>query len=381
MFAALHSPHVDTSRLTELENRLASFSKLSVDFIVLIAASTVIATLGLFQNSPAVIIGAMIIAPLMRPLSGLSLATLTADTRLLSRSLTTLMVGTLCGVLIAGCLAWLLQSITLTPEILNRTHPNLLDLGVAIFAGAVGAYCLTTEKLSETLAGVAIAVALIPPLSVVGIGLALNLPEVWSGAILLYATNLVGISFAGSIVFFVKGYTPVKHAKKGLGVSAAIVCLLVVPLGLSMRELVLENVLSTNIKSILTKQTSTFRNVYLHSVEVKRFRKPMRVLATVVGPDQQITPNQVKLVQDFLTAQTGIPIEFRLRIIPTKELTAIDVTAETAREEMLTDKIPSMVPVVNQTDPAQLEIIEQKSSEPATTVPEDTEPALSLPEK
>ncbi|NJL70475.1 MAG: TIGR00341 family protein [Candidatus Competibacteraceae bacterium] len=193
---------------------MESISKLSIDFLVLLSGSTVIATLGLFQNSPAVIIGAMIIAPLMRPLVGLSLATLTADTRLLIRSLMTLLVGTIVGAALATVIAIFLRSLELTPEILGRTHPTLLDLGVAVFAGAVGAYCQANEKLADTLAGVAIAVALVPPLSVVGIGLAFNSIPVWSGAALLYATNLIGITVAGSLVFLLRGYVPLKHAKK-----------------------------------------------------------------------------------------------------------------------------------------------------------------------
>lgn len=351
MSAALRLPHVDENQLTGLEDRLEEFSQLSLDFLVLLAGSTIIATLGLFQNSPAVIIGAMIIAPLMRPLTGLPLATLTADITLLIAALRTLIVGTSFGVVISFVIAWLLQSIALSPEILNRTHPNLLDLGVAIFAGAIGAYCQTTEELSDTIAGVAVAVALVPPLSVIGIGLALGLPEVWSGASLLYATNLIGITFAGSVVFFLKGYTPAKQAKKGLIFSTTVVALLVVPLALSMHELVLENVLSTSIERILREKTNTFKNVHLRSVEVKRFRKPTTVLATVLATDEPISSNQVKLVQDFLTAQTNTPIEFRLRIIPSKEITAIDVTSQTAEEKKF--QLPDELPTFNITPQAQ----------------------------
>lgn len=328
-------PHVSENRLRELEERLETFSRLSIDFLVLLSGSTIIATLGLFQNSPAVIIGAMIIAPLIRPLTGLSLATLTADLTLLIRSTRTIIVGTSCGIAISCAIAWLLQAIAITPEIFNRTHPNLLDLGVAIFAGAIGAYCQTTEKLSDTIAGVAIAVALVPPLSVIGIGLALQSPEVWLGALLLYATNLIGITFAGSIVFFLKGYTPTKQAKAGLLFSATTVFLLGIPLALSMRELILENVLSTSIEHILKERTETFKNVFLRSVEVKRFRKPTIVIATIIGTDESISSYQVKLVQEFLSTQTNMPIEFRLRIIPSKEVTATDVTSHSKEEKTI----------------------------------------------
>jgi uncharacterized hydrophobic protein (TIGR00271 family) len=362
-------PHVDEPKLSALQLRLESISKLSVDFIVLLAGSTMIATLGLFQNSPAVIIGAMIIAPLMRPLVGLSLATISGDSRLLLRASVTLLAGTVVGAFIAATMAFFVRSLELTPEILGRTHPNLLDLGVALFAGAVGAYCQAKEELADTLAGVAIAVALVPPLSVVGIGLAFNAVPVWSGAALLYATNLIGITVAGAIVFLIMGYTPLKLAKKGLAISAAVTVLLIVPLALSMRELVLENQISSSVRQILKEKTFTFRGVQLHNVQVKRFRTPMSVVATVLGSDQPITAHQVKLVQDFLSREIGIPVEFKLRIIPSVELTAVEVTSEDAQNTNPTPVKDVPMPAPDQSPSTQHE---QPSVEPSV---EQSKPA------
>ncbi len=321
---------VQESRLRLLKQRLESISKLSVDFVVLLCGSTLIATLGLFQNSPAVIIGAMIIAPLMRPLVGLSLATLTGDGRLLARALLTLVVGTASGMGIACLMALLFRSLELTPEIFARTHPTLLDLGVAIFAGAVGAYCQADEQLSESLAGVAIAVALVPPLSVVGIGLAFGNLAVSSGAALLYATNLIGITISGALVFLFLGFTPLHQAKKGLLISAGVSALLIIPLALSMRELILENQISASIRRILQEKTFTFKTIQLHDVRVERFKQPMVVRAMVLAPEQPITPRQVALVQDFLTHELGMPLEFRLQIIPVTEISATGTSPERA---------------------------------------------------
>lgn len=311
---------VEESKLASLRQRLKSISGLSTDFVVLLAGSTLIATLGLFQNSPAVIIGAMIIAPLMRPLVALSLAILTGDTRLLGRAVLTLAIGTLVGVFISSVMALLFSALELTPEILGRTHPTLLDLGVAIFAGAVGAYCQTNEKLSESLAGVAISVALVPPLSVVGIGVAYGNWSVGSGAALLYATNLIGITVAGAIVFLILGFTPLHRAKKGLLVSGALSIMLIIPLALSMNELIMENQISITTKEILQQKTFTFKDVQLREVRVERFKKPMKVVATVLSPNQPITPKQVALVQDLLVRELGIPLDFKLQIIPSTQI-------------------------------------------------------------
>ncbi|MCC7527701.1 MAG: DUF389 domain-containing protein [Candidatus Melainabacteria bacterium] len=359
---------------------MESISKLSIDFVVLLSGSTIIATLGLFQNSPAVIIGAMIIAPLMRPLLGLSLATLTGDTRLLLRAGLTLVAGTAVGATIATVMSLCVRSLELSPEILGRTHPTLLDLGVALFAGAVGAYCQANEKLADTLAGVAISVALVPPLSVVGIGLAFNATAVWSGAALLYATNLIGITVAGAIAFLVMGYTPPRLARRGLAISAVVTVLLIVPLALSMRELVLENQISSSVRQILKEKTFTFKGVQLHNLEVKRFRTPMKVVATVLGAGRPITAHQVKLVQDFLAKEIGTPVEFSLRIIPSVELTAVEVGSEA---EPNTNQAPvegAAMPVPVQSQSTQHEQPSVKrSGEDAAPAPEK-DPVQSAPQ-
>lgn len=346
---------VEESELKALRKRLETIGRLSPDFLVFLSGSTLIATLGLFQNSPAVIIGAMIIAPLMRPLVALSLATLTGDSRLLIRATLTLFVGTLVGVLISSSMALLFQSLELTPEILGRTHPTLLDLGVAIFAGAVGAYCQSDSKLSDTLAGVAIAVALVPPLSVVGIGLAFDSFPVWSGAALLYATNLIGITVAGSLVFLIMGFIPLHQAKKGLMVSAIVSVLLVVPLALSMRELILENQISITIKRILKEKTNTFRTLQVADVKVERFKQPMTVVVTILATEQQITSRQVGFVQDFLIRELQTPLEFKLRIIPVTEIGAVEVV------------------------PAKETQVEQNSTSEESTAAPDTQPNAALP--
>ncbi|MBI5174574.1 MAG: DUF389 domain-containing protein [Candidatus Melainabacteria bacterium] len=343
--------HVDESVLSSLQKRLEESGRLSRDFLVFLTGATAIATMGLFQNSPAVIIGAMIIAPLMRPLTCLSLATITADTRQLLRSVSTIIVGTFLGLAISSAMAYLLRALELSPEILARTHPTLLDLGVALAAGAVGAYCQSDEKLSDTLAGVAIAVALVPPLSVVGIGLAFGDSSVAAGAALLYATNLVGITMAGALVFLVQGFSPLRLARRGLAVSGLCMLGLGVPLAFSMRELVLENQITAKVKTVLKEKTVTFRNAQLREVKVTRFKVPMTVRATVVSAGDPITPRQVGLVQELLRKEIGLSLQFALRIIPATEITALDVSPE-GEVRVLEREPQTPVPVMEVETPA-----------------------------
>jgi uncharacterized hydrophobic protein (TIGR00271 family) len=194
-----------------LQSRLQGLSQPSADFFFLLATATITASLGLLLNNQAVVIGAMIIAPMMGPLMSFSYGGLVGDRVLWWRSLFTIIEGSLIAVLIAYCVALSLQSAELTQEILARTQPTWLDLGIAIFAGAVGAYCQTKKNIGDTLAGVSIAVALVPPLAVIGIGLAHHSLAVSGGAALLYLINLVGITMSSTLVFCIMRFATMRQ--------------------------------------------------------------------------------------------------------------------------------------------------------------------------
>ncbi|MEZ5425782.1 MAG: DUF389 domain-containing protein [Pyrinomonadaceae bacterium] len=169
-----------------------------------------IATLGLVQNSPAVIIGAMLISPLMGPILSSGLALATGDLILGVRALASLTISTIGAVSFAVILVAFLPFKEVTNEIFNRTSPNTLDLGIALFSGAIGsvAICKEVKGVVTSIPGVAIAVALMPPLCVVGFGIGLALSfdftqglGVAGGGGLLYLTNLVAITFTAMVVF------------------------------------------------------------------------------------------------------------------------------------------------------------------------------------
>ena len=169
-----------------------------------------IATLGLILNSPAVIIGAMLISPLMGPILSLGLALATGDFVLLVRAIANLSLSCAVAVSFAVILIFSLPFKEITSEIAGRTQPNTLDLVIALFSGAVGALatCRPIKGVVNSIPGAAIAVALMPPLCVVGYGigsaLSLNQPEGFQtarGGGLLFLTNLVAIAFSSLLVF------------------------------------------------------------------------------------------------------------------------------------------------------------------------------------
>ncbi|NJL81189.1 MAG: DUF389 domain-containing protein, partial [Richelia sp. SM2_1_7] len=181
-----------------------------ISYWIEVLFSAGIATVGLVLNSPAVIIGAMLISPLMGSILGNGLALAAGDVILAVRAIIKLALSCLVAILFAVLLVSLLPFKEMTPEILARTQPNILDLVVALFSGAVGsvAICKKPKGVVTSIPGVAIAVALMPPLCVVGYGFGIavsvnmiNGLRVARGGGLLFFTNLVAITFTAMIVF------------------------------------------------------------------------------------------------------------------------------------------------------------------------------------
>ena len=203
--------NVDAERKTEIYVQLSKSATLTdLVYWLQLLFSAGIATLGLVLNSSAVIIGAMLISPLMGPILSGGLALATGDLVLGLRTVVNLLLSTLVAVGFAVLLVGLLPFKESTPEIQARILPNTLDLFIALFSGAIGsiAVCREVKGVVTSIPGVAIAVALMPPVCVVGygIGLAVSLDSaegirVATGGGLLYLTNLVAITFTAMIVF------------------------------------------------------------------------------------------------------------------------------------------------------------------------------------
>ena len=229
--------HASEQEYRELFAALRQEGRLTGTFMMLMILSTLLATVGLFLNSASVVIGAMLLAPLMQPIVTFSMGMLRWDASLAYGSLRTVAAGVGLVLVSAMSVAWLLPFREVTSEMAGRLHPTLLDLMVAVVSGIAAAYAKNNPKISGSLVGVAIAVALVPPLSTAGIGLGWgNLPMFYH-ALLLFLTNFAGIVLAAALVFMLMGFSPLYRAKKGLTFGIIIVALVAVPLTLSFRQM------------------------------------------------------------------------------------------------------------------------------------------------
>ena len=216
-------------------------------FWVLLVLASVIAAGGVVGDSTPAVIGAMIVAPLATPIYGVALATVTGSRRDLLASLKLLVAGVAVNVLIGFLLGMITVQrlpVAANPQILGRTAPTLLDLMVAVAVGIAGSFALVRRDVSNILAGVAIAISLVPVLAVVGYTLGSGRLDLAWGAFLLFLTNAAAIIIAGVLVFTAAGYARVAAARgrhprrRAKVVIAVFVVLLLIPLaGASFRTL------------------------------------------------------------------------------------------------------------------------------------------------
>jgi len=240
--------HATPEQRGSIYSAILDSSHMDVEYVALLVLAGLIALFGLLENSAAVIIGAMLISPLMNPILTAALALLLGDGNLGKRCASVL------GISIATVIAvtWVVASLTplkqATPEVLARTSPNLLDLFIAFLSGLAGTLALRGGSVTLTiLPGVAIAVAVVPPLAVVGYGLSTHQAGIAGGAFLLFTTNLVSIIISAALVFRLFGFRPHREAEQGrwkfkyrVGLSAAVLLVLSVPLFLTLRRAAIE---------------------------------------------------------------------------------------------------------------------------------------------
>lgn len=207
-------PKLTATQRVRLFDQLQSGARFNPDFLIMMGMATAIAALGLLANSGAVVIGAMLVAPLMSPLIGAGFALIQGNVRLFNNSMKAVLLGIAFGLCLSVIIGWLNPNEDLTTEIMARTAPEARDLFVAFLSGAAAAYALSKPGLAGTLAGVAIAAALVPPLATVGIGLSRGMWEVVMGAAILHITNLVAITLGAAGTFRMLG---IQGLRLGIG--------------------------------------------------------------------------------------------------------------------------------------------------------------------
>jgi len=305
--------HALESDFKDLFLALKENAKTTNTFVLLMILSTLLATLGLFLNSPSVVIGAMVLAPLMSPIISSSMGLLRSDSDLSRRSFSTLLTGMFIALSLSALMAFILPFQEITNEIEGRLHPSTLDLLVAVLSGIAGAFANARENIAKSLPGVAIAVALVPPLCVSGIGIGWLNFDVFYGAMLLFLTNLTGIIMAAGVSFMAIGFAPFSRAKKGIALSVFMVAIISVPLVLSFSNMqtiaaVKKQLLSQNYE--INGQLQQLRNIKV------RLGTPMKVNGDLVTTSTP-SPQMLLAFEQHLSNRLNTPvaIDFSVRLV------------------------------------------------------------------
>ncbi len=286
-------------------------------YAFLIVISAAISLLGLLMPSVAVLIGAMLLSPLMMPIIGLGFGIATLDFHEIRRAATALILGAAIAVALSVVLILLSPVQTITSEIAGRTQPTLFDLLVALLSAIAGGYALIRGR-GGTVVGVAIAIALMPPLVVVGFGIATWNWVVFSGALLLFLTNAITIALTAALVARCYGFgshlSP-HHTGWQLVLFAVAIGVLSIPLGAGLRRIAFEAVAQRQVRDALGEDFPP--GARLSQVEIDHGTNPVRVRAVMLTP--RIEPGADRKLAADLRQRLSRPVDVhvdQVRISP-----------------------------------------------------------------
>ncbi|PWR71840.1 TIGR00341 family protein [Methanospirillum stamsii] len=313
----------DRSYLPELQEKVffegKNARRFQFNYFILLTLATIISTYGVISGSTATVIGAMIIAPLMTPIMATTLAIVLGDSKRTSEALGMVIISIFYVVFLAVLLSiWVSPfgiDFQVNQEITSRTSPDIFALFVALASGAAGAFAMSKKSISDSLPGVAIAISLVPPLSVVGISFAKGQWDDAYGSLLLFLTNFFAILVAGGAVLWISGVNPgwmdekqFKHRKKTFIIAVVCTIIVAMPLFFSGLE-TMNHAKNDNTIYILTSEWLTDSSYHL---EKYTFRMP-NYSATIYGTGK-VPP--IEDLQNSIEKNLKTSINVEVRVIP-----------------------------------------------------------------
>jgi uncharacterized hydrophobic protein (TIGR00271 family) len=291
------NPQLSVDKRSAVHEEIASGATLTPSYVAMNVAAALIAGFGLIENSPATIIGAMLIAMLYGPIVGIGLGLAEADLQLLGRSLCAEVVGA-AFVLASGFLIGMAsRDLVIGSEILGRTSPSMVDLLVALVGGLAGGFTFVSTGLSGVVVGVAIATSLVPPLTTCGILLARHSPSLAGGAFLLFLANFAAIALGAMFTFLLAGHRPTAADKAKRVLLPRLVCLalgllLAFHLNGTLRRASSQSILQSNMRKALEQGIAKIPGSRLVDISLSQHNGKLLVWAVARTP-QPISPEQV----------------------------------------------------------------------------------------
>jgi len=356
---------LSAERRKEMIDTIRTASSPGFDYFILVILSGSIATLGLINDSPAVIIGAMLVAPFMSPILGVGLGSITADTNLARNALSALVRGALLAILLSALLTlsniylpFVPSLLKIPDEILNRTQPTPNDLIIALAGGLAAAYSMAQPHLSAALPGVAIATALMPPLSTIGIGIALGRWDIAGGATLLFLTNAITIAFAATLVFFLEGFVPSIERTNGkfpktLIIAGLLTAVLLIPLTILGAHLVTQSQENRLINNLIKTEISEIENSEMLDLTITRVEKEIQLEFTIRS-NNPLNYSDVVALQETLVSRLDKPVSLIVNHIESETLDPLIPPTQTLTPTQGSSPTWTITPTQAQTNTATL---------------------------
>ncbi len=315
----------------------------------MVVMSCAIAVLGLLLSSPAVIIGAMLISPLMGPIMSLGFSLCILDFKQMKKALEAILIGLILSIAISYFVVTISPLTDPTPEIMARTRPNLFDLLVAIFSGLAGGYATIKQK-GATIVGVAIATALMPPLAVVGYGVATGSWAIAEGSFYLFMTNLLAISLSVTALAKWYGFGHQNSAKQTLSQMAMIFgtfIVLSIPLGISLMNIAHQTYITKSTKAEISKYFEA-SNSRISNFSIS-FNKSGDVGVDSLVFTDAYFPEAEDDLKILLTKSVGAPVNLSLdQIVLAKEdQKKVELAQESVSDSALTNPMQAKLSLLS----------------------------------
>ena len=323
---------VDARRKTEVRDDITLGSTPKATYYLLLSISVLIAGFGVVTNSPAVVIGAMLVSPLMTPIFGISLGLVRGNMPLFRKAFVAEFGGVLIAIVVAAILGMFPFAQEVTPEMLSRTSPTLLDLLVAALAGIAGCLAMIDARISPVLPGIAMATALTPPLAVCGLCVAFGAFEGAWGAFLLFFANFLAILAVSAALFIVAGFVSREEMGSGLSVLkrflAPVIGLILVTILLTnaLVGIIAKNETTKAIEAILKKELSSERGASVENVIYENHHSGFNILAYVTTP-RVLSPQKIKEMQSIIDKKLNIRANLIMRCFITKDISSTGSTS------------------------------------------------------
>jgi len=367
--------HVSNRRKEQISEEIRVGSDPRFNYYLLLLLSALITTFGMIANSPAVVIGAMLVCPLMMPIFGISLGMVMGDARLLRGSI----VAEAGGVVLVIGAAWLVGispfSFEMTTEILNNTSPNLLDLFVAAMAGFAVCMAMIDERISPSLPGIAVSISLTPPLAACGLCWAFGAYEGGAGAFILFLANFLTILFVSGITFIAAGFVRGSFRQHRIAFirrfapAAITMIFIVIFLTHAMLRLIENKRIVSDVRRAIQSELSDVQNLEVREITLDRSNDGKEWNALVVmDAAKEPTPQRLQVIEDRLQRKlhktVNVFVQTRItrnvsasqdKVIrfyrsadgiesvnsPVKDVSILNVASQIVRERM--ERVPGML--------------------------------------